>query len=328
MTTDIEFDIDYGGLVDYVDHLQKKMGEPIEMVKAIREGGTYLTAAWIKNAESKFKHSQGGYARGIKEGTQYPYQGDPLQYKVVHPSKVAVYLEHGYEAFDMKKALQTSLKVRITKNGKRYLVIPFEHGTPGSKSKRAMPKEVYEQAKKLKSSYSIEAGTRGAETKASTYKDAMLLRELNPRRVTQRNYQWGDRLKNVDQPLLKDKPSVHRVFDRETKKYTKVTAGAHKSNIYEGMVKFESNPNIVREKFGLGKFEGSNQSDNWQTSGRYMTFRIMHEDSNGWIHPGLTPMNILGEVLESGKPVVQTAVAEAAKKDMLNAIRLRGEGII
>lgn len=329
MNQQVEFEFDYSGFVDYLQHLQKRVKEPIELVKAVRDGGNYINEKWIKNAESKFKHSKGGYARGVREGTNYPHRGDPLVFNTTHPSKIAVYLERGYEAFDLKKMLSTSLKVKVSKKGKRYLIIPFEHGTPGSKTKRAMPKEVHEEAKKLKPSFSTDVNKRGSETKASTYKDAMLMKEFNPKRVTQRGYEWGDRLKDVDQPKLKSKTTYHRIFDEDNGKYKRVSSGPHKTNPYEGMVKFETNPNLVRQHLNMGKFEGSsNKTGNMQSSGKYMTFRIMHEDQNGWIHPGLSPMNILGEVLESGKPQVEKMVAEAAKRDMQKAIEMRGEGII
>ena len=55
-------------------------------------------------------------------------------------------------------------------------------------------------------------------------------------------------------------------------------------------------------------------SEKGQTT--YMTFRVMHEDSKGWIHPGTPPMKIAEKTWNEMKPVVQAIIGDAAVKDL------------
>lgn len=85
--------------------------------------------------------------------------------------------------------LDSSLKVRISKTGKRYLIIPFRHGTPGTVGfQSAMPPEVYDLWKGLRKSRLVNTGTRVSGT------GAFDIRTRNPLLVPARRYHWGDRL--------------------------------------------------------------------------------------------------------------------------------------
>ena len=297
MNYEIVYDIDYAALYEIVKKIQRRYETELErngsyLQEAVHTAGDHVTQEWLNVAAGKFKHSEGGYLRGIVEGIKYPFQGDPLYYKIVHTKDYAKYLEHGYEPFDMKKALQTSDKVRISKDGKRYLVIPFEHGTPGSKSKRAMPQEIYSEAKRLKPSVVAGKYNEGSVRQAVTLNDAALLRKSNPKRVQRNGYEWGEKLTHVQGAKLED------------------------DSIYKNMVRFETNPNVNREKFDFGKFGYKNETSNSMQHSLYMTFRVMMEDSEGWMNPGLKPMRILGETYDNTKQSVEMMLAEATKKDI------------
>jgi hypothetical protein len=98
-------------------------------------------------------------------------------------------IETGRPAYDMKKMLDTSRKVRVSKDGARYLIIPFRHNTPGNDaSAPAMPKAVYAQAKMLSMSTITGHGRRVSGT------GAWSLKTQAPDTVRQRSYNWGDRL--------------------------------------------------------------------------------------------------------------------------------------
>lgn len=57
--------------------------------------------------------------------------------------KYAEEIETGRPQKDLKRMLNTSLKVRMSKKGSRYLIIPFQHNTPGSNATgQAMPDEI------------------------------------------------------------------------------------------------------------------------------------------------------------------------------------------
>ena len=140
---EISYDIDYTPLFDYIVIIEQVLQEASELKRSVQAAGDYFVQKWIDTAQTKFKHSQGGYARGIVEGVNYPYNNNELEYNITHTSKIAVYLEKGTEPYDLKKMLYTSAKVRVSKDGKRYLIIPFRHGVPGTKMFAAMPKDIY-----------------------------------------------------------------------------------------------------------------------------------------------------------------------------------------
>lgn len=103
--------------------------------------------------------------------------------------KQAEQIENGRPARDLKRMLDTSLKVRTNKRGGRYLIIPFRHSTPGQEATGpTMPEHVYDQAGKLKPSSVVGMGTRLSGTGAMDIKTRQHLT------VPQRIYQWGGRL--------------------------------------------------------------------------------------------------------------------------------------
>lgn len=319
MNYEIVYDIDYAALYEIIALIEQKHRDGLEKegsatIRAIRESSFLVLNTWIKKAESKFTHSRADYVGGFDGGLLWPFQGDPLYARVTNHWPRAIYYEKGWEPFNMKKALQTSDKVRISKDGKRYLVIPFEHGTPGTTTKRAMPQEIYSEAKRLKPSFEIGKKYEGSIRQATTRNDADLLRKNNPKRVERRDYQWGDKLE-VDYPLERSEPKPYRIKTDDG--YKDVISAPHKTNLYQGMVRFETNQNIVRDMMGASKFGFKNQTDSMLRHGLYNTFRVMSEDSQGWIHPGVKAMNLRGETYEETKDEILQKISDAVKKDYL-----------
>jgi len=107
--------------------------------------------------------------------------------------KNAQEIETGRPPRDLKKMLQTSMKVRVSKKGLRYLIIPFRHGAPGSNS-NPMPADVYQQAKMLTASNIVGHGRRLSGT------GAWSLKTQQPATVRQRKYKWGERMDGPDVP--------------------------------------------------------------------------------------------------------------------------------
>lgn len=274
----IEYDVDYSALANFLRTIPQEIEGGSELVQSIQRGGNYLAQTWIDISANHFQHSSGGYARGIAEGVKYPFENDPLRYAIIHTKEYAYYLEHGYESFDMKKMLWTSDKVRISKKGKRYIHIPFRHGTPGSVSMNAMPESVYSSAKNLRQSVVTGTYREGSVRKAVGSGDADLLRRHNPQKVTRRVYSWGERFE-----------------------------GGGK---YSGMVRFDANVGKVR----LGKFSGKNSGGSDYSI--YMTFRTMSEDSKGWIHPGQAGMKILESTVKKVETPILNDIANAVESDL------------
>lgn len=121
-------------------------------------------------------------------------------------------IEDGRPARDLKKMLATSLKVRISKTGSRYLYIPFRHGTPGTNT-NPMPAHVYKAAKNLEASKIVGQTTRLSGTGAMDVKTRTHLT------VPQSVYKWGGKLPEGMTPKLKPE---------------------HKTDIHTGMYRFDT----------------------------------------------------------------------------------------
>jgi len=175
-------------------------------------------------------------------------------------------------------------------------------------------------AKNMRHSVAVKMFSEGSIKGARDQADAELMRRNNPERVQRTMYAWGDRIKNTGQPLLRAEPKEHTLIDKATGEKFKVTSPPHKTSIYENMVRFQNNPNINR--FNMGKFiyKAHNETANMRNSSSYTSFRVMSEDSQGWINPGMQPMGILKETRERIEQPVMRMLADAAKKDLESVI--------
>lgn len=94
--------------------------------------------------------------------------------------KFAQDIETGRPAYDLKRMLQTSTKTRMSKDGRKYLIIPFRHNAPGARAMpSAMPTEIHAAAKQMSASRVTGMTTRTSATGHV---------------VPQRIYQWGQKL--------------------------------------------------------------------------------------------------------------------------------------
>src|SRR5690606_5878487 len=87
------------------------------------------------------------------------------------------------------RMLNTSLKVRTTTKGSRFLIIPFQHNTPGANAiGRAMPDDVYALAKTLT------ASTVTGQTRRLSGTGAFDIASRKRLTVNQNIYKWGSSL--------------------------------------------------------------------------------------------------------------------------------------
>lgn len=152
--------------------------------RALERIGMIAHARWLNMIQQE---------PGIPEERRKPYQTSivvektgPLQVSVYSDWKYAYEIENGRPSRDLKRMLDTSLKVRVStskKNaGKRYLIIPFRH------TLSSMPSSVRSAAKMLTKSEVTGMGVRPSGTGAWDIKTKA------PALVAQRKYKWGDRL--------------------------------------------------------------------------------------------------------------------------------------
>lgn len=250
-----------------------------QAVKAV----TFQTAENWKTAVYKAKLWSGekdAYAASIKAEMTGDFSG-----LVSADYKHAVAIETGRPPRDLKEMLNTSLKVRRTLDGRRFLVIPFRHNTPGNTAHASsMPDHVYEQAKLLQPSKIVKQTQRlsGEVTRISpaygmerTRSQPRFLSDISTRKamlVNKNAYAWGQRMLPGSMG-----PNPKGKVDR-----------------YAGMVRFDT-------------------SSGGQKSSAFMTFRIMMEGSKGWVVPAQPGQFIARKVAQDMQPLAEQAFQAAIK---------------
>lgn len=195
-------------------------------------------------------------------------------------------IESGRPARDLKKMLFSSLKVRRTEDGRRFLIIPMRHNM--SKLQDA---GLYEMASELSAStivgqsmrpsgevtqFSPTSGMNAAPARAqtpflsnATTKKAMM--------VNKNHYAWGDRL------------------SRSAMKAAGIPAATR--SWAAGMTRFDTSTGGAK-------------------SSAYLTFRIMMEGSQGWVVPAQPGQNIAANTAQAMQPKATSAFAEAIKRTL------------
>jgi hypothetical protein len=196
--------------------------------------------------------------------------------------KYADEIETGRPPRDLKKMLDTSSKVRRTKDGRRFLVIPMRHNTPGSEALApAMPTDVYQMAKGLSASSVTGSGTRPSGE------------------VTILSNKRGMRAANTQTPYLSHiKSGGHYLVNK--------SSYAWGGRLTPAMLQGQSKVNQQRYA-GMTRFKTSTGGSS------YLTFRIMMEGSPGWVIPAQPGKFLARQVVNSLAPVVGKIITEALK---------------
>jgi len=223
------------------------------------------------------------YAESIHVNRMGPYEAE-----IVSDYKFVEDIETGRPPYDLKRMLSTSSKVRRTKDGRRFLVIPFRHNTPGNNAlASAMPQEVYNIARTLKVSSVTSMGERrsGERTSLSPTKGMHAFSWQDPfmsdpqtRKhfmVAKSNYKWGDR---ITRHMLRD-------------------AGVDKAG--------------QKRYAGMYNMKGQNGA-----TGGMITFRIMMEGKPGWIIPARAGLHLAQHVSEGLLADAEKVFAGALNKDL------------
>ncbi|HIF0688963.1 TPA: hypothetical protein ACXYOX_004210 [Escherichia coli] len=196
--------------------------------------------------------------------------------------KYARQIEDGRPARDLKRMLGTSLKVRRTKAGNRFLVIPFRHNVS------KMPPDLYAQAKAMApSKVTGMTERRSGEIVGRSMQPAKVQTHFlsNPAtggamKVQQAKYKWGGRI-------------AAGFFGPNPK---------GKVDIAAGMVRFDT-------------------SSGKQKSSQYLTFRVMSEKSQGWIVPAQPGQHIARRVVEQIQPKAIKFLEQATLLDINKAAK-------
>lgn len=196
-------------------------------------------------------------------------------------------IESGRPAKDLKKMLGTSLKVRRTEDGRRFLIIPMRHNM--EKLEQA---GIYGMAKDLDPSTILDQSERpsGEVTRLSptsgmspSPKQTGFL--SNPKTksasmVNKNHYNWGGKLKRGDMKAAGIDPAT-RSWASGMRRFDTSTPGGGKSSAY-------------------------------------LTFRIMMEGSGGWIVPPQPGQEIAKKTEEDMQPKALSAFQEAIKRTLVS----------
>lgn len=216
----------------------------------------------------------------------------PFSAVVESDYKHAQDIETGRPAYDLKRMLDTSHKVRRSTRGRRILIIPFRHNIPGANAiGQQMPEQIYEIARNLTPSRIVGQSLRRAGEIVSTRVGLGMrplseqrqrrnpylsdIRTRSPVMVAKRHYQWGDRL-----PAAILGPNQRGKTDR-----------------FAGMVRFDTSAGGRRHS-------------------TYMTFRTMADGQSGWIIPAKPGLYLAKKVADEMRPLAETVFTEAVKRSL------------
>jgi len=186
-------------------------------------------------------------------------------------------IEEGMPQRDLKRMLSSSLKVRVSAKGDRYLIIPFRWNSPSSVQGQNMPKDVWNWWKGKDASSILQ----GVNYKRRSGTGAYDIKTKLPIMVPAWRYKWGSRLGKHD---LED--MGHAPNDRMTKRL-------------EGMVNFRQ-----------PKTSGGGSHS------QYLTFRVMSDRSKGWVVPAQPGKHPARATAQQMQPVAEEAFVAAVEADI------------
>ena len=198
--------------------------------------------------------------------------------------KNAEEIDQGRPPYDLKQMLNTSPKVRRTKDGRRFLIVPFRQNTTGQDAlTQGMPQSVNDAGSALTASKIVAQSKRASGEVTSIHpkwgtrplkKQTPFLSNTatrGPMLVNKNIYKWGGKL---DTSGMKD-----------------LTADQKKR--YNGMVR------MTGDTPGGGRYS------------QFMTFRVMIEGSAGWIIPARPGLNLARNVAAKMQPLAERVLNEA-----------------
>lgn len=191
-------------------------------------------------------------------------------------------IETGRPAKDLKKMLGTSLKVRRTEDGRRFLIIPMRHNVAKleaagiyTMAKDLDPSTILEQSERPSGEVTRLSPTAGMSPSPNQSAFLSNPKTKSASMVNKNHYSWGGSLK--------------------------------KSNMRAGMM-----PGTRAWAQGMHRFDTSTPGG--AKSSAYLTFRIMMEGSGGWIVPPQPGQHIAQKTEEDMQPKALSAFEEAIKR--------------
>lgn len=276
---DIKFSFDLGTTLD-IQKVVNKQVFPL-LNQAVRAVAAKTAADWQEAVYGAklWSGEKDAYAATIK----WKMTGD-FTAEVQSNYRYDREIEYGRPSRDLKAMLNTSIKVRRTESGKRFLIIPLRHNI-----QKLQDHGIYESASDLSASMVTGQADRlsGEVTKLSPTGGMSPASRQTPflsnpktqqaQTVRQNIYAWGERLKAQG---MKDAG-----VPLSTRKWA------------QGMHRFDTSTGGAK-------------------SSAFLTFRVMMEGSGGWVIPAQPGQHLAQKVATAMQPKAQAAFAEAIKRTL------------
>lgn len=274
------FSIDMGAKLDVMGIINKEVFPLVH--QAVRAIAQQTAADWQANvyAAKLWMGEKDAYAKTIT----WKMTGD-FTAVVSSDYRYDRDIENGRPARDLKRMLDTSVKVRRTKDGRRFLVIPFRHSM-----QKLMAAGIYNMAKRL------EATTITGQSQRASGE----VTDLNPKIGMAPAARQSAFLSNTKTKQQQMVTRNHYAWGQALKKGSTMRAGitAEARKWADGMHRFDTSTP------GGGK------------SSVYLSFRIMMEGSDGWIVPAQPGQHIAQKTAQAMQSKAQTVFAEAIKRSL------------
>jgi len=285
-----------------IDEINRSKGKRLSnLAQAVQQAGNDMLMKWGQSAEASLK-SSASYKMALEQGRRYPNENDVLNYYIEQPQKtvdgksLALLLEYGWDAFDMKE--------KILK-GRKRVIIPFSFGSPRQKSLAKLPEAVFKLAKSRLYSLAEEHGK-------NMWMDSDI---------------WSK--KGVSVPLISaadlsnsvNKP-VHP--EKNPKNFT-VLKGLNRNYAYLNMFTQSAqhpNADTIKPEWKTGKYTGlraiKTQSGKQTAIHSFQTYRTISKNSavDSWINPGSPARLIFKYALERHSPVIRPLLERGLALDI------------
>jgi len=254
-----------------VVRMQGMVSDKADGSRALHSVASAAVAFWKQQALKELRSTSRDYANNIT--VEYGEKIATITLGGMLPNLI----ENGFPGGDMRKWMLNSPKAKVGKRG-RYLIIPFQHGTPTTAGRNVgtpMPDDIYKAAKKLKPTLSRLTPAGGGKSVA-----------------------YGDRLTAASKG----------VNDNAARLLTERKKAWHAGSIYEGMIRqAKTFKSPKQQTTGYNTFrvisEGVNRGavDNKGAATEH------------WFHPGIRPRRLALKVQD----YIKRSAGEGFKSNVL-----------
>jgi hypothetical protein len=250
-----------------------------------------IMSAWVDVAKEHV--ATGFYSSFLAFSWIYPWAGNEMATAVANIAPYAHVLEDGHDGYHLPEkidwgAAEARGTAHRSKKGTRYILVPFRHSTPGA------------------ASGGITSGRASTMMRPEVYRAALTALR-------------GDRKRKEAIAARKRLDAAGPWMSRAYSLPAYPAALRARAEAQEGQPGYT---------WRASKYEGLTRKEQVNphtgtTSGVYMTFRAVTEDSVGWFIPPAPGYHFAAQTAEAIKPELRELVGEAARADVVELIQAR-----